>query len=110
MKILYGVQSTGNGHITRSSKIVQRLSKSGCRVDIITSGNNSKVNFPFPIKYNLRGLTFYYDGIGQIDYWKTFKQLKLLQLMRDVKLDISSYDLIVSDFEPISAWAAEFQG
>ncbi len=109
MKILYGVQSTGNGHITRSSKIVQRLSKSGCRVDIITSGNNSKVNFPFPIKYNFKGLTFYYDGEGQIDYWKTFKELRLLQLMGDVKLDISSYDLIISDFEPISAWAAEFQ-
>ena len=109
MKILYGVQSTGNGHITRSSKIVQRLSKSGCRVDIITSGNNSKVNFPFPIKYNFKGLTLYYDGEGQIDYWKTFKELRLLHLMRDVKLDISSYDLIISDFEPISAWAAKFQ-
>lgn len=109
MKILYGIQSTGNGHITRSSKIIQRLSKSGCRVDVVFSGNNSQVNFPFPIKYNFKGLTFFYDGKGKIDYWKTFLELNIRQLIKDVKLDISSYDLIISDFEPITAWAAEFQ-
>jgi uncharacterized protein (TIGR00661 family) len=109
VRILYGVQSTGNGHITRSAKLVQRLSKSGCRVDVIISGKNSKVNFPYPIKYDFKGLTFYYDGKGNIDHWKTFKELKILQLIKDVRLDVSSYDLIISDFEPISAWAAEFQ-
>lgn len=109
MKILYGVQSTGNGHITRSSKVVQQLIRSGCRVDILTSGNNSNVIFPFPIKYNLKGLTFYYDGQGNIDHWKTFVDLKIFQLIKDIRLDISSYDLIISDFEPITAWAAKFQ-
>lgn len=109
MKILYGVQSTGNGHVTRSSKIVQRLCRSGCMVDVIFSGKNSQINFPIPIKYNFKGLTFFYDGMGKIDYWKTFKDLKLFQLLKDVKIDVSSYDLVISDFEPISAWAAEFQ-
>jgi uncharacterized protein (TIGR00661 family) len=109
VRILYGVQSTGNGHITRSSKIVQRLSKSGCMVDVIFSGNNSQVNFPLPIKYNFNGLTFYYDGKGSVDYWKTFNELKLFKFFKDIKLDLSKYDLIISDFEPISAWAAKLQ-
>lgn len=110
MKILYGVQCTGNGHITRSSKIIRELSKSGCRVDVVTSGNNSKVNLPFPIKYNFKGLTFYYDGNGKIDYWKTFYDLNLIKLFKDIKLDISNYDLIITDFEPITAWSAKLSG
>ena len=109
MKILYGIQSTGNGHFTRSSKIIGKLIKSGCHVDIITSGNNSQINFPFPIKRNFRGLTFYYDGKGEIDYTKTFFELKFFRLLKDIKMDISDYDLIISDYEPITAWAAEFQ-
>jgi UDP:flavonoid glycosyltransferase YjiC (YdhE family) len=50
MRVLYGIQSTGNGHLTRSAKIINRLIKAGCMVDVLTSGNNSQVKFPFPIK------------------------------------------------------------
>lgn len=109
MRILYGIQSTGNGHITRSSKIIQKLSREGCWVDILISGNNSQVNIPFPIKYNLRGLTFYYGGNGKIDYWKTFNELRIFKFLKDLKLDLSNYDLIISDFEPITAWASKLQ-
>jgi uncharacterized protein (TIGR00661 family) len=109
VKVLYGIQSTGNGHLTRSAKVVNRLVRSGCMVDTIVSGKNSQINFPFPIKHNFTGLTFHYNGKGSVDYWKTWRGLKLFQLMKDVRFDISSYDLVISDFEPISAWAAEFQ-
>ena len=51
MKILYGIQSTGNGHISRSAKIVNKLIRKGCEVDILFSGKNSQLAFPFPIKY-----------------------------------------------------------
>lgn len=106
MRVLYGIQSTGNGHLTRSAKIINRLVKAGCMVDVLTSGNNSQVKFPFPIKWNLRGLTFYYDGKGGIDYWKTFEELKISQFMKDIRLDLSDYHIIISDYEPITAWAA----
>ena len=46
MKILYGIQLTGNGHITRSIQIIKSLKESGCEVDIITSGNNSQLEIP----------------------------------------------------------------
>jgi len=109
MKILYGIQSTGNGHISRSSKIVNKLVRKGCEVDILLSGRNSQLAFPFPIKYNLSGLTFFYDGSGEISYWKTWKELKIFQFLKDIKLNLDGYDLIISDFEPITAWAAKLQ-
>lgn len=107
MRILYGIQSTGNGHISRSSKIIYKLIKSGCDVDVLMSGNNSQIEFSFPIKYKLTGFTFYYKNVGQIDYLKTFYNLNFLQFLKDIKLDISSYDIIISDFEPITAWASK---
>jgi len=109
MKILFGIQSTGNGHLTRSAKVINKLIKYGYQVDVLLSGNNSQVKFPFPIKWNLRGLTFYYDGKGGIDYWKTFNELKFFQFLKDIKLNLSEYSLIISDYEPITAWAAKMQ-
>jgi uncharacterized protein (TIGR00661 family) len=109
MRILYGIQSTGNGHITRSSKIIYKLIKSGCEVDVLMSGNNSQVKFNFPIKYQLTGFTFYYTDGGKVDYFKTFYNISFLQFLKDIRLDISSYDLIISDFEPITAWASKLK-
>jgi len=109
VKILYGIQSTGNGHISRSAKIVNKLIRKGFMVDILFSGKNSQLAFPFPIKYNFTGLTFHYDGSGNISYWKTFKDLHIIQFLNDIKLDLKTYDLIISDFEPITAWASKLQ-
>jgi uncharacterized protein (TIGR00661 family) len=109
MKILYGIQSTGNGHIARSAKMVNKLIRKGCEVDILFSGKNSQLNFPFPIKYNFSGLTFFYDGNGEIAYWKTWKGLRINQFLKDIKIDLKQYDLIISDFEPITAWASKLQ-
>jgi uncharacterized protein (TIGR00661 family) len=109
MRILYGIQSTGNGHISRSAKIVNRLIRQGFWVDVLCSGKNSQLAFPFPIKYNFTGLTFYYDGSGNISYWKTLKQMHISEFLKDIKMDLKEYDLIISDFEPITAWAAKLQ-
>ena len=109
MRILYGIQSTGNGHITRSSKIIHKLIKSGCQVDVLMSGNNSQIKFNFPVKYQLTGFTFYYTNEGRVDYFKTFYNLNFIQFLKDIKLDISSYDIIISDFEPVTAWAAKLK-
>lgn len=110
MKILYGIQSTGNGHITRSSKIIYKLIKSGCEVDVLLSGNNSQIKFDFPVKYKLNGFTFYYTDKGQIDYFKTFFKIDFLSFLKDIRLDVNQYDLVVSDFEPITSWACRIKG
>jgi hypothetical protein len=109
MKILYGIQSTGNGHLSRSSKLIYKLTKSGCKVDVLLSGNNSQIDFTFPVKYNCKGFTFYYTPDGHINYFKTFWNLSFLSFLKDIKLDIDEYDLIISDFEPITAWASKLK-
>ena len=40
MKILFGVQGTGNGHISRSRELVRKLKADGHDVDVIISGRN----------------------------------------------------------------------
>ncbi|MFY8065126.1 MAG: glycosyltransferase family protein [Flavobacterium sp.] len=106
MKILYAVQGTGNGHITRAIEIIEHLQQKG-DLDILVSGIQSDIELPFKVKYKFRGLSFIFGKNGGIDYWKTFLKLKSRKLIKDIKsLKIKEYDLIISDFEPISVWAA----
>ena len=43
MKILYGVQGTGNGHITRGRAMQKALSDAGIEVDWVFSGRDSRI-------------------------------------------------------------------
>lgn len=104
MKILYGIQLTGNGHISRSTTIINKL-KIKHQVDVITSGSGSNLLLP-NVKYKFNGLTLQYTK-GKINWIKTILKSKPIRLIKDVRLDVSQYDLVISDFEPISAWAAK---
>lgn len=110
MKILYGVQGTGNGHITRARVMAKAFAKHDINVDWIFSGRARKDYFDMQCFGNyrcFRGLTFITSN-GKIDILKTAQQLSFRQLYRDVKhLDLASYDVIISDFEPVTAWAAK---
>jgi len=108
MKILYGINGTGNGHITKSLNIISNLNKLGYKdIDILISGNNHSLNIPF--KYKFHGFSLKYNQYGSIDYIKTFKDLKPFRFLKDIKLDLSKYDKIITDFEPITAWACKNQ-
>lgn len=114
MKILYGVQGTGNGHITRARVMAKAFAKrDDVEVDYLFSGRDASKYFDMEIfgGYQTRtGLTFVSEN-GSINHWKTVSSAKPLVLMRDIKrLDLSEYDLVLNDFEPISAWAAKKQG
>jgi uncharacterized protein (TIGR00661 family) len=106
MKILYAVQGTGNGHITRAIEIIPYLQKKG-ELDILVSGIQSDIVLPFEVKYKFKGLSFIFGKKGGINFWETFLKLNSRKLLKDIKaLKIKDYDLIISDFEPISVWAA----
>ena len=105
MKILYGIQLTGNGHISRSTIIINKLKSLGHQVDVITSGSGSNLLLP-NVKYKFNGLTLQYTK-GKINWIKTILKSKLIRLIKDIKLDVSQYDLVISDFEPISAWSSK---
>jgi uncharacterized protein (TIGR00661 family) len=106
MKILYAVQGTGNGHITRAIEIIPYLQQKG-EVDILVSGIQSDIELPFEVKYRFKGMSFIFGKKGGVDFWRTFVKLNSIKLIKEVKkLDLKPYDLIISDFEPISCWAA----
>ena len=105
MKILYAVQATGNGHISRGMELLPYLQQYG-EVDIFLSGANSSLNFSFPIKYRSKGLSLFYTCKGKLDYTKSALALSPFRLRREVKdLPVEKYDLVLNDFECITAMA-----
>ena len=106
MKILYGIQLNGNGHITRSLELINQLKAKGYEVDVIASGGNYSIELPDYIK-KFKGLSMYFNKSGRINKLKTTLSLNLFKLIKDVNYDCSVYDLVISDFEPISAYSAK---
>lgn len=112
MKIFYGVQGTGNGHITRARVMAKELYAAGMDVTFQFSGRPAEKYFDMEIfkDYQLRtGLTFSIHK-GNINFLKTATEAQPLQLIKDINsLDLSGYDLVISDFEPVTSWAARKQ-
>lgn len=105
MKILYAIQGTGNGHLSRSMDVIPCLMQHA-QVDILVSGIESDLILPFPIKYKLRGLSFIFGRNGGVDLWKTLVKSNIQKLVREIKeLPVENYNLVINDFEPVSAWA-----
>jgi len=106
MRILYGVQATGNGHLSRAIEFYPIMCKYA-DVDVLVSGIQGDLELNFPVKYTHHGLSFIFGKTGKINYWKTARTLKPIRFIIDVfRLNLKDYDLIVSDFEPIATWAA----
>jgi len=109
VKILYGVQGTGNGHLSRARSMSKHLNNTSFEVDFLFSGRDREKYFDMECFGNWqckRGLTFITDK-GKIKPLATLQQVRAGELMRDIKtLPVNDYDLIISDYEPITAWAA----
>jgi len=107
-KILYGVQATGSGHFSRSIEVIKELRDRGAIVDILVSGDSYQKDFGTEIKYRFKGLTF--DPNKELGIIELFKQNNIIDFFKTVrKIDLSEYDLVVTDFEPITSWAALFR-
>ncbi|WP_019674337.1 glycosyltransferase family protein [Arsukibacterium perlucidum] len=113
MKILYGVQATGNGHITRARALLPALQQQGIDVDFLFSGRAQSQLFDMEMFGDYRwahGFTFA-TANGKVQKLATVGNLRPLQFYRDVRqLDLTAYDLVLTDFEPVTAWAAKRQG
>lgn len=110
MKILYGIQTTGNGHIVRAKAMIKILRQMGHDVETILSGDSSKkilnadVFKPAQIK---EGLTFVSDK-GKVKYLQTLKESNLVKFYADVyTYKPNDVDLIITDYEPITARIAK---
>lgn len=113
MKILYGVQGTGNGHISRARKMAAHLSARGAEVTYLFSGRDRADLFDmaeFGAYEHRRGLTMVQKG-GAVCPWSTARQTRPLRFINDIRdLDLRTYDVAISDFEPVTAWAARRAG
>ena len=109
MKVLYAIQGTGNGHVSRANEIIPLLQQK-CDLDILLSGTQADLNLNFPVKYKLKGLSFVFGKKGGVDFYKTFKLLQSKKFLNEIKkLPVEQYDLVINDFEPVSAWACKIK-
>ena len=114
MKILYGIQGTGNGHISRSRVMAKYLAQQpNVQVTYLFSGRDKDKLFDMEAFGNFEhrdGLTFVTKA-GKIDYLATLKKNNIVKFFQDIRaLDVSPYDLVITDFEPVTAWAAKRAG
>lgn len=109
MKILYAVQATGNGHISRAITLLPHLEKKGS-VDVFLSGSNSHLNPQLPVRYRSKGISLYYNNKGGLDYGRIALQRNLFTVMREVKqLPVEKYDLVINDFDFITSLACKIK-
>ncbi len=107
MKILYAIQGTGNGHLARAEDIIPSLQEHG-DLDLFVSGAQSDIRLSYPVKYKSKGLSFYFGKKGGIDFLKTFKNNSSKDVYKEIKkFPVEKYDLVINDFEPITAWACK---
>ena len=109
-KILYALNGTGSGHITRAREIIPFLEKKYA-VDILISGCNYVIDTKLNVKYHFKGFTFVINKNGKVSYLKSLFKNNLIRFFIDLfRININEYDLIISDFEPISAWSSKIRG
>lgn len=105
MKLLYAIQGTGNGHLSRARDIIPVLQKNHS-LDLLISGTQADIELPYPIKYKFNGLSFIFGANGGIDLLETYKKNYIKRLLSEINsLPVEEYDLVINDFEPVSAWA-----
>lgn len=112
MRILYGIQGTGSGHISRAQDLLPELKKYA-DVTVLYSGNPNPQNLPTGVDIDkiLPGYGFLFGNNGGIDFKSTIQTFSFRRLLKDIwSVELKGFDIVISDFEPISAWAAKLRG
>lgn len=110
MRILYAIQATGNGHISRACDLLPILQEYG-EVDVLLSGRNFGLKNPFPAVYQLRGFSLEYNKNGGLHIPLMLSKLRPLRMFKDAwNLPVEDYNAIINDYEPITALACKLRG
>lgn len=112
MHILYGVQGTGNGHISRASAMHKAFKAyPELTVTWLLSGRERERGCGAIEDFLWReGITFV-SGDGRVKIVPTLLKNNILRFCKDIKaLDLSPYDAVISDYEPVIAHAARKRG
>lgn len=58
----------------------------------------------------MKGLGFIFGKKGGVDLWQTFLKNNIKRFYREIqKVPVENYDIVINDFEPVSAWACYFK-
>ncbi len=110
MRLLYGIQGTGHGHISRAKELLPEWGKHA-DVDVLISGYACQLELDGEIAYRKRGISLKYDRNGGVAMLETLRQFKPIRFLTDIQsIPLQKYDLVVSDYEPVSSWAAQAAG
>lgn len=114
MRIVYGVQSTGKGHLSRFLGLKPLFDQDGHDLLVIVTGNPAPPRYFLDTIEDVRcerfaGLSMIEDGVGGVSKRGTVKAFAthlpgLLESFYRAHFMISAFDpdLIVSDFDPIT--------
>lgn len=109
MKILFSIQATGNGHVSRAREIIPHLLNYG-EVDLLLSGRQADVGLPYLVKYKKKGIGYTFGKNGGVDVIDSIKHFRPFHFMKDVySFPVENYDVIINDFEPVIAWACKLK-
>ncbi|WP_209401387.1 glycosyltransferase family protein [Pseudozobellia sp. WGM2] len=110
MKVLYAIQGTGNGHLSRARDVIPALQKKNIELDLLVSGTQADIQIPYPVKFQLRGWSFIFGKKGGVDMWRTYVRTNSSRLQKEIRsIPVQDYDLVINDFEPVSAWACKLR-
>lgn len=110
MKILYAIQATGNGHISRAQYVIPYLEKYG-QVDTLVSGSNATLQPNFAVTYKSCGMSLFYKKCGSIDKTALLYKNNYAKAIKDaIDLPVKNYDLIINDFDFVTALACKLRG
>lgn len=106
-KVLYAIQGTGNGHVSRARTLYPSLS-AHFDVDFALVGKNSEVELPVPPVWTGRGITMEYSKSGSVSIFKTLRSNSLSVFRREIdEMPVEQYDFIINDFESVSIRSAK---
>ncbi len=112
MKILYGVQGTGNGHLSRARAMARHLANTSAEVTWLFSGRPREQFFDMEAfgDFEVRqGFSFSVKA-GKVNYVKTAFTNNPIRFVSEVmSLNVEDYDVILTDFEPVTAWAGKIR-
>jgi uncharacterized protein (TIGR00661 family) len=109
MKILYSVQATGNGHISRARDVLPYLQKFG-DVDVFLSGSNAHLQIPLPVKYRSKGISLFYNSHGGLNYAAILNNVNLIRIYKEaMELPVKKYDIVLNDYECVTSLACKFR-
>tara|TARA_R110002126_G_scaffold3263_1_gene18414 strand:+ start:116580 stop:117647 length:1068 start_codon:yes stop_codon:yes gene_type:complete len=112
MNVLYGINGTGDGHISRARSLApQLMAQEGLSLSFLFSGraeHQYKDMTAFPNYTQRNGLVFEQNN-GGIDFLATAKKAlwgenSIRRVFNDAaQLDLRNVDLILTDFEPVTS-------